>query len=155
MLKFRSFVNPSYLMDFKNYSKLFYEDKVAARHMYEYYKMQLQILCWGHGKAKSNPKWTSLNMFGEGGRAGGSHVTCDWPMVSRAMLTWGSPVNRMRETDTTENITFPQLRCLMVMLCCLSCSDWFDNILSHYFALGLKHTVWLDLFSANFFIDIS
>ena len=35
---------------------------------------------------------------------GGSHVTCDSPMPSRALVTWEPPVNR--PTDMTENITF-------------------------------------------------
>ena len=37
IVNFRSFVNPVFFLTFKNYAKLFFDDKVTSRHMYEYY----------------------------------------------------------------------------------------------------------------------
>ena len=135
-------------MDFKNYSKSFYEDKAAARHMYEYYKMQLQILCWGHGEVikfslcriykcphvgrdgrdgvKGFLKWTSLKIFGGPG-LGEEHRRQCWQ--------GGDPVNR------TENITLPQFDCLsrnfpferINSLQCYELTRRYSHLLSHKF----------------------
>ena len=56
------------------------------------------------------------SLYGEGrgealGPRGGPHVTCDWPMASWVIVTWGLPVNRMADRHgwkhyfpTTSNI---------------------------------------------------
>ena len=50
-------MNPShYPVTLQNLSNLYFDDKEAARHMYEYYKVQLQVLCWGRGEFLSAPK---------------------------------------------------------------------------------------------------
>ena len=43
----------------------------------------------------------------------GPHVTYDWPIASWVVVTWGLLL--FEHTDTTENITFPQLRWFAVM----------------------------------------
>ena len=48
-------------------------------------------------------KWTNLN------RSWGPHVTCDWPIPSWVVVTWGPPP-LFEQPDTAENITFPQAR---------------------------------------------
>ena len=51
---YRQFISTFFVLESEISLDTFLNDKETAKHLYDYYYMQLQILCWGHGTYTSH-----------------------------------------------------------------------------------------------------